>query len=100
MDFAVLPVASRNGNKLAAIVTDDNTRYRHAFYAPTAKSVHKVLQLYINECKARGHELKVVRCDSEWITTKSKALAREHGFVFKSSAPMSQWQDGVYRSGP
>ena len=95
VDFAVLPVASRNGNKLAAIFTDDNTRYRHAFYAPTAKSVHKILQLYINECKARGYELKIVRCDSEWITTKSKELARKHGFVFKSSAPMSQWQDGV-----
>ena len=95
VDFAEVPVASRNGNKLAAIFTDDCVRYRVADYAKTSKGVHHLLQRYIDTCEERGFRLKVVRCDTQWVTDAARALARKVGFVFKASAPMCQSQDGV-----
>ena len=90
-----LPVESRNGNKLAALFTDEFTRYRQVWCAPTSASVHVTLEQYCNTCEDRGYKLEVVRCDSEWVTEKAKALARKKGFVFQVSAPYCQWQDGV-----
>jgi hypothetical protein len=57
VDFAVLPVESRNGNKLAALFTDEFTRYRQVWCAPTSASVHVALEQYCNTCEDRGYKL-------------------------------------------
>ena len=81
--------------KEEVLFTDDSTRYRQVWCAPTSASVHVALEQYCNTCEERGCKLEVVRCDSEWVTDKAKALARKKGFVFQVSAPYCQWQDGV-----
>ena len=95
IDLSSVNAISVGGSKYMAMIVDDHTRFKWAFFLKAKSHLTSTVESLLNELKATGKKVEFIRMDGAGENKTLAARAKELGITIEMVAPNTPQQNGV-----